>query len=102
MRKRWRATPRGQIYQKNTALRNRSGWTLAMRDAALEAQQHRCAICPRVMDEVNCDHTERDGVKIPRALLCRACNLSLGYYEGWQKPAGLRLPAYDDYLMRYS
>lgn len=31
-------------------------------------------------------------------LLCSACNVSLGMYEGWQRPAGLRIAQYEDYL----
>jgi hypothetical protein len=52
-------------------------------------------------DGVCCDHYEPDGVKVPRALLCQACNLSLGYYEKWQRPVGLVITPYEDYLKRF-
>jgi len=100
MRRRWNQTPAGKAYDKNANLKSRTGWTVAMRDAALAAQGGVCAICPRVMTQVNCDH--QHAPKKPRALLCQACNISLGYYEKWQKPAGLNILAYDEYLARYA
>lgn len=83
-------------------LRWRTGWTREMCGDAREAQGHRCAICPRWLAEGYVhDHTERDGVKIPRAVLCMACNLSLGWYEKKQRPAGLVIDVYERYIARW-
>jgi hypothetical protein len=34
----------------------------------------------------------------PRGLLCISCNMCLGHYERFQKPAGLAIAPYDAYL----
>ncbi len=76
-----------------------------MFDAAWVSQDGDCKICGcamcrtgRLPTSVAADHTERGGVKIPRALLCMICNRALGFYERHQRVAGLRLAAYEDYL----
>lgn len=46
----------------------------------------------------HCDHDHAKGRLGPRGLLCKPCNVGLGFYEKHQKPAGLLLPAYDEYL----
>lgn len=79
-------------------LKCRSGWTPQLREDALSRQGGLCAICPRELGaEPNCDHCHV--TKKPRGLLCRACNISLGYYEKWQRPAGLVIEPYETYLV---
>lgn len=67
-------------------------------------QRGQCAICsvPMVavrhkLNSENWDHCHKSGQ--PRGLLCSACNTSLGVYEKSQRPAGLRLLAYEAYLI---
>lgn len=62
-----------------------------------------CAICRVLLtDTVNgldqecVDHCHV--TKTPRALLCRACNISIGMYENAQRAAGLRIEPFEAYL----
>ena len=56
-----------------------SGWTKESLDAAELRQSKCCAICGK-MSEVLCgDHAHTDP-PIPRGLLCRTCNLGLGFF----------------------
>lgn len=48
-------------------------------DAMLKAQAGLCAICAVEMDKPNVDHCHASG-KV-RGLLCRACNLALGFLQ---------------------
>jgi len=50
----------------------------------------------KAMDGEQVDHCH-DSDR-PRWLLCRACNQVLGVYEKWQRPAGLRIAQYEEYL----
>jgi hypothetical protein len=83
------------------------GWTPAQEAAARSAQGGLCAICARLMtagrghDGECADHYEDDTGKHARALLCSTCNKSLGGYERRQRPAGLIIPVYEQYLARY-
>lgn len=68
-------------------------------------QGGKCGICPATMEadsnhgHSECiDHCHTTGEA--RGLLCRACNLALGLYEKSQRPAGLRIEAYETYLDR--
>lgn len=74
-----------------------SGFTPELVAACLEVQLGHCAICPR-RDPDCADHSEATGCKVPRGLLCNWCNLALGFYEKHQRPAGLRIDAYENYL----
>lgn len=116
--KEWRASEGGKAYlaeyrrrpevkRKQAALKRKlnSGWTDEAFEAAWRAQDGDCAICTcamarkgRMPTSVCADHTERDGVKIPRALLCNICNRALGLYEKIQRPVGLVLEPYELYL----
>ncbi len=98
--KKWRGTEAGKRYMANAKLKNSTGWTLDQRDAALAAQDGKCAICTGALAPAYCDHCHT--TKRTRALLCRACNLGLGYYEKQQHPAGLVLAPYDEYIARYA
>jgi hypothetical protein len=72
-------------------------------------QGGKCAVCTvrlrtavgekRRPDGEQADHCHESNK--PRGLLCRECNLSLGRYEAHQRPAGLVLQPYEDYL-RYT
>lgn len=69
------------IYRKEYALKRRHGIAFADYDAMLKSQKGKCALCP-MKDQnrslmVDHDHeTNRN-----RGLLCRICNLKLGYLE---------------------
>jgi len=83
-------------------------------------QGGKCAICPRPiwasLEYANgeCrDHFEsiggfrvwgvnRKAKKHPRGLLCNPCNTSLGWYERYQRPNGLRIEVYELYLSKYT
>ncbi len=71
--------------------------------AGLMAHQNStCAICPRtVIDRRGHDGAYPDHCHAsftPRGILCGICNSSLGFYERYQKPAGLVLEPYENYL----
>lgn len=74
------------------------GWTEALVVECLQLQHNKCAVCLREIDlsSLTRDH---DHIELKaRGLLCQACNISLGYYEKWQRSAGLVLEPYDRYL----
>lgn len=92
--------PERQEIRKVHALRaglKRIGWTPELRELYLASQAHSCMICKRRAERLVCDH-EHTKPPRPRALLCDPCNLSLGYYEKWQRPAGLVIEPYEVYL----
>ena len=113
------------LYRENPeptkqAMRFRNtGWSHERLLAARAGQRGECAICPRIMQTGNrgaltecCDHYETVGgarvdtgtpgaSKHTRGLLCGACNTGLGYYEKFQRPAGLRIDVYDVYIDCY-
>lgn len=83
----------------------RTGVSVPMVHWLREKQGGKCAICCVVMEvgtnngNTECsDHRHIDGR--PRGLLCKACNISLGWYERYQQPAGLRIASYEEYLSR--
>lgn len=99
---RYRKTPAGKAANARARRKHLTGWTDDLTEAALAAQDGLCAICSREMGEDMCRDHEHVRPPKPRALLCRACNISLGYYETWQKPAGLQLEPYERYIARYT
>jgi hypothetical protein len=78
------------------------GCSTALVVALQVVQGPACAICTRRFDESHnhtrecLDHCHATGAV--RGMLCGACNLGLGAYEDFQRPAGLVIPAYDAYL----
>lgn len=85
-------------------VRGRNGFTKALILELRAQQEGRCAICrvqlvPGRTDASECaDHCH---VSLrPRGLLCFTCNKSLGHYEKIQRPRGLVLEPYDQYLAR--
>lgn len=78
------------------------GFTQAIEKELEKLQGNLCAICLVVLEtgkkmRGRCrDHDHETG--LPRGLLCMACNMSLGYYERSQRPAGLILEPYEQYL----
>ncbi len=97
-----------------------SGFTKELLEARRSEQAGRCAICPATLEAgvgsgrgECCDHYETLGgervaqqtpgaKKHPRGLLCVACNTGLGFYERYQRPAGLAIEPYDSYIARFS
>lgn len=83
-----------------------TGFTPADTERFRAEQRGVCAICPVVMDTENrkgmrgehADHCHETGR--PRGLLCRACNQALGFYEKYQRPAGLVIQPYERYLTK--
>jgi hypothetical protein len=68
--------------------------TAEQRQALLELQQARCAICKRADVELHVDHSHR--TVRTRGLLCRTCNTGLGQLKDSTK----RLRAALHYLLR--
>jgi Recombination endonuclease VII len=68
--------------------------TAEQRQALLELQQARCAVCGRDDVELHVDHSYRTGWT--RGLLCRTCNTGLGQFRDSVK----RLRAALHYLLR--
>lgn len=70
------------------------------------AQGGRCKICSREIHleltgkyRAHIDHCHTTGQT--RGMLCGHCNIPLGQYEKHQRPAGLRITQYEDYLNSY-
>jgi hypothetical protein len=82
----------------------RSGWTPQAFDAALEAQNHKCLICCVIMDRGRnktsacADHDHETGK--PRGVLCRNCNIFLGFYEASLRGVE-KYTLLETYLKRY-
>lgn len=83
---------------RNTKLKQKFGISLEERDALLVAQGGGCAVCtskePGATDW-HTDHCHTTG--ITRGILCRACNLMLGFAQDDET----RLVAAIGYLERY-
>jgi hypothetical protein len=96
-----------RAYARRVALKygyKRTCFTPELEQKMLLQQDGKCAICSvpfngertatsRCRDH---DHVE----KRPRGILCRICNIALGYYEKCQRPAGLVIAPYEEYLER--
>jgi len=63
-------------YQKERFLKTRYGITVAQRDALIQEQEGKCAICGEAKQLVT-DHCHKS--RVVRGMLCRTCNLMLGY-----------------------
>lgn len=83
--------------------RRRKGFTPELIEALKAAQGGVCAICTVQLSggkhpqRMTCDHCH--DANVPRGLLCDVCNTCLGRYEKYQRPAGLRISAYESYLL---
>jgi hypothetical protein len=79
-------------------------FTADLEERLLRDQDGRCAICRVVFSGkkgASAKYRDHDHVeKKPRGLLCGSCNLCLGHYEKQQKPAGLVIAPYEEYLER--
>lgn len=64
---------------KNTVLKRSYGITLDEREAKLARQDYRCAICKERLDDPHVDHDHE--TQQVRDLLCRTCNLAVGYVQ---------------------
>lgn len=65
---------------KNGKLKFRYGITLEEYKRMLTTQSNKCAICSETFDrDCNVDHSHKTG-KI-RELLCKKCNMALGYFR---------------------
>jgi hypothetical protein len=71
------------LKRKNAVLKNVYGITLVQYNEMFETQEGKCAICQRHQNELTrtlgVDHCHKTN-KI-RSLLCKNCNVALGYYE---------------------
>jgi hypothetical protein len=84
----------------------KTGFTPKMVAEYRQAQEGFCAICLVALTPDfkkgpigECaDHCHETGKA--RGLLCRPCNISLGYYEKYQRKQGLILPPYEEYRAR--
>ncbi len=100
----YQKSPAGKAAARWARIKRETGFTRELFDSAMGAQGAKCAICPRALESLSetcCDHEHGTSPAKPRALLCRACNLSLGYYETWQRPAGLVIEPYERYLAQH-
>ncbi len=96
-------------YHRDFGREKRTGHSAANVARLLVEQEGKCAICQtqlidntNVADGLCADHLDLpDGSKLPRGLLCRVCNISLGLYEKRQRATGLILAPYETYLRKY-
>lgn len=94
------------INGKRTALARycaaKKGFSEALEAALHVEQKGRCAICAVEMTSgqgAKARHRDHDHeTRKARGFLCGACNLSLGYYERYQRIAGLVIEPYEKYL----
>ncbi len=84
----------------------RTGHTPEYFKARWEEQKGACAICKRAMVEDGTEHNSpcadhcHESLR-PRGILCWICNTVLGSYENYQRPAGVVIQPYEDYLARW-
>ena len=85
------------LKRKNAILKNVYGITLDDYNKMFEEQKGKCAICNRHQNELirklSVDHCHRTN-KV-RGLLCKNCNVALGYYEKYDKEL------FEKYLKNY-
>lgn len=87
-RKRQKQTPEGRRSIKNSRLKNLYGITIEQYEMLADKQNHQCAICQQspTDHQLHVDHSHTTGEI--RGLLCRRCNLALGF---WDHPNILRV-----------
>lgn len=66
------------LFIRKQSLRVKFNLTLEQYDQLIQLQEHKCKICKQVK-KLNVDHCHATG-KV-RGLLCRSCNLALGFLE---------------------
>jgi hypothetical protein len=66
-------------YQKFWQIKKLHGLNREQYEAKLASQNHRCAICNRVMEKPHLDHDH--ATKQLRDALCNNCNAAVGYVE---------------------
>lgn len=100
--KRYAATAHGRAVRRASADRE-IGFNAELTKTLLLVQSGRCAICrcsfdgkERSVQSMQRDHDHITGKA--RGLLCATCNLVLGKYEKFQRPSGLRVEPYENYL----
>jgi hypothetical protein len=85
------------LKRKNAILKNVYGITLDDYNKMFEKQKGKCAICSKHQNELirklSVDHCHRTN-KV-RGLLCKNCNVALGYYEKYDKEL------FEKYLKNY-
>ena len=96
-RKRYKNNPKQKEYNKNFALKRKFGITLKQHKQMYINQNGCCATCdePVEYSKIHTDHSHETG-KV-RGLLCCACNIFLGYVEGYPN----LMEKIEDYLRRY-
>lgn len=92
-------------YHRDRIRRLKYGYWPGLYEQLMELQAGCCDICKVqfVTGKQNpkdpcADHTGPDHAPIPRGILCRICNVSLGNYEKHQKIYGVVIEVYDTYL----
>lgn len=65
--------------RRNRTIKNRYGIDNNEYRAMKIMQNNKCAICFQIFDKFDIDHDHRTGVV--RGLLCRRCNLLVGFHE---------------------
>lgn len=81
-KERRRGRPRS-VVERNNGLKP-TGFTLALKEQAIAAQGHACAICGTSFEalserQIHADHCHRTGS--PRGVLCASCNHGLGKFK---------------------
>lgn len=66
-------------YVKNINLARRYGISIEQYSSLIENQNHCCAICKLHVEKLVVDHCHTNGNV--RALLCRACNVAIGFLK---------------------
>jgi hypothetical protein len=99
---RYRAmTPEQQRRRNRSMTLRKAGFSDELENDLKIHQGETCGICGVKLHgngafKLCCDHSHNGFV--PRGLLCHVCNVGLGFYEKYQKPAGLCIKPYEDYM----